>query len=138
MRTCRRPINFITVASNYSSLVHIPLYLFCAINAWLLFITFEDWEYVVPGYFKWFVDEPTIDSVITIKILTAFVWFLILMLLSKGVRHIYDEHVTSDNINRRKDYKLKEYLYNFKRARNTGTVTSQVPLKFVGRVQMKS
>lgn len=93
---------------------------------------------MAPGYFTWLVAEPTVDAVITIKIITSFVWFLVLLLLSKGVRHVYDEYVTSDNINRRKDYKLKEYLYNFKRARNVGVGRRQVPMRFMGRVQMRN
>lgn len=59
LHSCRRPINFRSLHHS-PTVLRMPIYLFCIVNAWMQFITFEDWEYVIPTLFSWVLDQPTL------------------------------------------------------------------------------
>lgn len=132
LHSCRRPINFRSLEHS-PTMLRLPLYLFCVVNAWMLFVTFEDWEYVAPRFFTMVLDQPTLENVLTFKIMTSLVWAVLLMLLSKLIRHIYE--ASGQNISERSAYKLKQYLYNFRKGSRSALTPTHQPLRFIGRVQ---
>jgi|JI6StandDraft_1071083.scaffolds.fasta_scaffold01970_14 hypothetical protein len=134
LHSCRRPINFRSLEHS-PTMLRLPIYLFCVVNAWMQFVTFEDWEYIAPNFFSWVLEKPTLESVLTFKIMTSLVWAVLLMLISKLIRQIYEEYTSNQSIRTRTNYKLKEYLYNFRKGSRSATAANHEPFRFIGRTQ---
>ena len=119
---------------NYSILIKVPFYIFCAFNSWMLIVNFEDLEYVNPHFYLFFLKTPTKDAITTLKILFSLGLFCLMLLFEYIFRKIYNNNNEYSELIARKKSKLANYLHKYKKIKGGNWNSNRKPIVHIGRV----